>query len=109
MKPEATGFDVDLAQRQIMLQRNSRPVMWSTGHPVGYVAHDSGPALNSKPNVASNQRTLKPGMTFAFDGFYSWMMDNDKPKTISVEEMVVITQNGAEYLIPPQQELVLIK
>jgi hypothetical protein len=35
-------------------------------------------------------------------------LPNGKPKTISVEEMVVITKDGAEYLIPPQQDLVLI-
>jgi Xaa-Pro aminopeptidase len=29
-------------------------------------------------------------------------------KTISVEEMVVITENGAEYLTAPQEELVLV-
>jgi Xaa-Pro dipeptidase len=30
-------------------------------------------------------------------------------KTISVEEMVVVTEDGAEYLTPPQEELVLIR
>jgi hypothetical protein len=30
-------------------------------------------------------------------------------KTISVEEMAVVTERGAEYLIPPQEELVLIR
>jgi hypothetical protein len=30
-------------------------------------------------------------------------------KSISVEEMAVITATGAEYLVPPQQELVLIR
>jgi hypothetical protein len=48
-------------------------------------------------------------MTFAFDGFHSWLLDSGQPKTISVEEMVVITENGAEYLIPPQLDLVLIR
>jgi len=32
----------------------------------------------------------------------------EKTKTISVEEMAVVTERGAEYLIPPQEELVLI-
>jgi hypothetical protein len=30
-------------------------------------------------------------------------------KTISVEEMAVVTERGAEYLIPPQEDLVLIR
>ena len=111
MKPGATGQDVDAAQRKVMQREQSRYVMWSTGHPVGYEAHDTGPALsdglieNARPRAL---KPLKPGMTFAFDGFYSWLMDDGKPKTISVEDMVVITQAGAEYLMPPQVDLVLI-
>jgi hypothetical protein len=52
---------------------------------------------------------LLEGMTFAFDGFYSWLLADGQPKTISVEEMVHITDTGAEYLIPPQQNLVLVE
>jgi Xaa-Pro dipeptidase len=33
----------------------------------------------------------------------------DLQKTISVEEMIVVTDKGSEYLIPPQEELILIK
>jgi Xaa-Pro dipeptidase len=53
-------------------------------------------------------------MTFAFDGFFAWAMPGgtttwgDGTKTISVEEMVVITATGAEWLVPPQEELILI-
>jgi Xaa-Pro dipeptidase len=107
MKPGATGKDVDAAQRAVMVATNSKHVMWSTGHPVGYVAHDSGPSLSSTHE--NGAKRLKAGMTFAFDGFHSWIMDNGQPKTISVEEMVVITDKGAQYLIPPQQDLILIK
>lgn len=107
MRPGATGTEVDAAQRAVMTATNSKHVMWSTGHPVGYVAHDSGPSLSSTNENGAKQ--LKAGMTFAFDGFHSWIMDDGKPKTISVEEMVVITEKGAEYLIPPQQNLILVK
>jgi Xaa-Pro aminopeptidase len=111
MKPGATGQSVDAAQRKVMQATNSRPVMWSTGHPVGYVAHDSGPAFSDGLSDAPRETALlplKPGMTFAFDGFHSWLLETGEPKTISVEEMVVITETGAEYLVPPQIDLVLI-
>jgi Xaa-Pro aminopeptidase len=111
MIPGATGYEVDKAQREWMRENGSLPVMWSTGHPVGYVAHDIGPALGG----AQEGRTpwpaaLKPirvGNVFAFDGFYSWEIEGGT-KTISVEEMVHITENGAEFLVPPQQDLILI-
>ncbi len=115
MRPDARGFDVDKAQRDWMAQVGSVYVMWGTGHPVGYWAHDVGPALSGAQRSAeakgATARTLQPGQTFAFDGFFSWEYQyrgQKAIKTISVEEMAVVTQDGAEYLIPPQEELVLI-
>ncbi|MBT8304739.1 MAG: M24 family metallopeptidase [Bacteroidia bacterium] len=112
MKPGVKGVDVDRAQRVLMETANSEYVMWSTGHPVGYVAHDVGPNLGG--SQASHvrpaaQKELKAGMTFAFDGFHSWKLPDGNIKTISVEEMAVVTAEGAEYLITPQEELILIK
>ncbi|MDZ7344571.1 MAG: aminopeptidase P family protein [candidate division KSB1 bacterium] len=115
MKPGVRGYDVDKAQRDWMREAGSQYVMWSTGHAVGYWAHDVGPALGGaqtgrEPSGAA-LRTLHAGQTFAFDGFFSWEVEHNgakATKTISVEEMAVITEAGAEYLIPPQEELILI-
>lgn len=111
MKPGVKGVDVDRAQRVLMEQAGSEYVMWSTGHPVGYVAHDIGPNLGgsqaSHVRPASN-KILKEGMTFAFDGFHAWKLEDGQIKTISVEEMAVVTKNGADYLIAPQEDLILI-
>jgi len=115
MKPGARGYDVDRAQRDWMKEAGSEWVMWGTGHPVGYWAHDVGPSLSGAqreaPPAGATLRTLRPGQTFAFDGFFSWKLpggDGKATKTISVEEMAVVTEKGAEYLVPPQEELVLI-
>lgn len=111
MKPGAKGIEVDSAQSVLMKLNGSEHVMWSTGHPVGYVAHDTGPNLGGSrsPSVRpSAQKQLRAGMVFAFDGFHSWKRTDGTIKTISVEEMAVITESGAKYLIPPQQELILI-
>ncbi len=110
MRPGVTGAEVDSAQRVVMNQNGSASVPWGTGHSVGYWAHDVGPALNR-----FSRRPLEAGQTFAFDGFHAWTLPGgsgtwgDGSKTISVEEMVVITESGAEYLVPPQQELTLIR
>jgi Xaa-Pro aminopeptidase len=111
MKPGVKGVDVDRAQRVVMEEAGSEYVMWSTGHPVGYVAHDIGPNLGGSQSThvrPDSEKLLKEGMTFAFDGFHSWKLPDGSLKTISVEEMVVITNEGAEYLIAPQEELILI-
>ncbi|MBA2564920.1 MAG: aminopeptidase P family protein, partial [Gemmatimonadetes bacterium] len=118
MRPGVRGYDVDKAQRDWMASVGSLPVPWSTGHPVGYWAHDVGPSLGGAQRAAPPSgdalRRLGPGHVFAFDGFFSWAWagESEAPgeatKTISVEEMAVVTPAGAEYLIPPQQDLVAI-
>lgn len=114
MKPGVSGLAVDSAQRSWMEENNSLPVKWGTGHPVGYWAHDIGPALTGGQRQVpppDSLRLLRPGQTFAFDGFFAW--EDERPygtaeRLISVEEMAVVTEQGAEYLIPPQEELILI-
>jgi Xaa-Pro aminopeptidase len=115
MKPGMRGYDVDKVQREWMVETGSRPVKWGTGHPVGYWAHDIGPYLGGAqtdaPPSGDALRLLRPGQTFAYDGFYAWEIEYEggkAEKMISVEEMVVVTEDGAEYLIPPQEELILI-
>ena len=115
MKPGMRGYDVDQVQREWMEETGSLPVNWGTGHPVGYWAHDIGPYLGGGqyegPPEGAACHVLRPGQTFAYDGFYAWEVDHEggkAEKMISVEEMVVVTEDGAEYLVPPQEELILI-
>lgn len=125
MRPGTLGVEVDQAQRIVMDEAGSLDVFWNTGHPVGYWAHDVGPSLGGAqrgrtPSVHA-RRPLISGQVFAFDGFFSWYLDEGPPgpefpavdpsrptKTISVEEMVVVTDDGARWLVPPQEELILI-
>jgi Xaa-Pro aminopeptidase len=114
MKPGVLGYQVDKAQRDWMDERGSEYVMWSTGHPVGYVAHDIGPNLGGgllpDPSVRpAAVKPLKEGMLFAFDGFHAWKLPDGGTKTMSVEETAVVTKEGARYLIKPQDQLILIK
>ena len=115
MKPGMRGYDVDKAQREWMIKTGSLPIKWGTGHPVGYWAHGVGPYLTGAqlddPPSGDMLRVLRPGQTFAYDGFFSWEIDHEGAKAekmISVEEMAVVTEDGAEYLLPPQENLILI-
>lgn len=111
MKPGVTGYDVDLAQRKWMSKSGSDNVRWGTGHPVGYFAHDIGPALSGgqrETPPADALRVLREGQVFAFDGFYAWDVEGGQ-RLISVEEMAVVTSEGGKYLLKPQDELILIK
>ena len=112
MRAGVRGYDVDAVQRAWMKQAGSEPVQWGTGHPVGYWAHGMGPTLSGAqrpgPPSGASRRELEPGQVFAFDGFFSWSLEGGGTKTLSVEEMAVITESGAELLIPPQEDLILI-
>jgi Xaa-Pro aminopeptidase len=111
MQPGITGLEVDRVQRDWMAENGSMNVMWNTGHPVGYVAHDVGPSLGGAQEGRDPHPTafkeLRVGNTFAYDGFFMWEIEGGT-KTISVEEMAVVTETGAEYLTEPQEELILI-
>jgi Xaa-Pro aminopeptidase len=115
MRPGVRGYDVDKAQRDWMRECGSLQVMWGTGHPVGYWAHDVGPALRgaalATPPAGDAVRLLMPGQVFAFDGFFCWNVEGKEgsTKTLSVEEMALVTDTGSHYLIPPQEELVLVQ
>ncbi len=111
IKPGAFGYDADKAQREWMKEKGSLPVIWGTGHPVGYWAHDSGPSISggTRPERPAGAKPFKTGQTFAYDGFYSWKLDDKNTKTISVEEMVCVTETGAKYMNKTQDELILIK
>lgn len=112
MRPGARGWDVDRAQREVLEERGSIPIIWGTGHPVGYWAHDVGPSLGGaaggREPSGGSARPLRVGHTFAFDGFFGWTRPDGSTKTISVEEMAVVTEDGAEWLIPPQESWVLV-
>ncbi len=114
MRPGVRGVDVDRAQMAVGRERGCLEPIWNTGHPVGYWAHDVGPMLAGSrvatPPPAA-ERVIEPWMTFSFDGFCCVEREDAGTKgmkCISVEEMAVVTESGAEYLIAPQEDLVLI-
>ncbi|MFH0989590.1 MAG: M24 family metallopeptidase [bacterium] len=115
LRPGIRGYDADKVQRLWLKENQSLPIMWGTGHPVGYWAHDLGPALSGgqsdRPPTGDAARVLRVNQLFAYDGFYCWPVEykgEKTTKTISVEEMAVINEEGACYLIEPQDELILI-
>jgi len=94
-----------------MQTTGSDVVRWGTGHPVGYFAHDIGPALTGgqrETPPADALRVLREGQVFAFDGFYAWDVAEGQ-RLISVEEMALVTADGGKYLNTPQDDLILIQ
>jgi Xaa-Pro aminopeptidase len=107
MRPDVTGNSIDVISREIVTDSGYPEYPYALGHQLGRVAHDGGALLGplwEKYGDSPNQKlevgqvfTIEPGLAVPNYGY------------ISLEEDVVITDQGAEYIGEPQTELVLIK
>jgi len=108
MKPGVTGFQVDQIARHMIVDEGFDSWNAALGHQVGHVTHDGGtilanrrprynrPELIDTPLDAGNVFTVEPGIEIA-------------QGRIGLEEDVVITETGCEWLLEPQEELILIR
>lgn len=108
MKPGITGFEVDKIARDYIVANGQKDYNHALGHQVGHACHDGGtllanrrkrynrPELIDTPIDAGNVFTLEPSFMTPYGN-------------VGIEEMVVVTENGCEPIIPFQEELFLIK
>ena len=107
MKAGVTGNSIDVIAREIVTDSGYPDYPYALGHQLGRVAHDGGALLGplwEKYGDSPNQKlevgqifTIEPGLPVANYGY------------LGLEEDVVITENGAEYFMEPQNEIVLLK
>ncbi len=107
MKAGTAGKEIDLISREIVTDSGYPEFKYALGHQLGRVAHDGGALLGplwEKYGDSPNQKlevgqifTIEPGL--AVDGY----------GYVGLEEDVVMTTNGAEYLGEPQREIILLK
>jgi Xaa-Pro aminopeptidase len=107
MKPGVTGNSVDVISREIITDSGYPEFNYALGHQLGRVAHDGGALLGplwEKYGDSPNQKleaaqvfTIEPGLAVAGYGY------------LGLEEDVVMTEKGAEYIGDPQREIILIK
>ena len=107
MKAGATGNSIDVISREIVEDSGYPEFMHALGHQLGRVAHDGGALLGplwEKYGESPNQKleldqvyTIEPHVMVAGYG------------CVGLEEDVVMTNKGAEYIGEPQREIVLIQ
>jgi Xaa-Pro aminopeptidase len=106
LKPGAVGSDVAAAARESLLSAGFPEPMYALGHQLGRAAHDGGTLLSPRWDrygtaplgivEEGNVFTLELGTAVAGRGY------------IGLEENVVVTSDGVEWLSTPQRELWLV-
>ncbi len=107
IKPGSIAFEVDAVARNYIVENGYEEYPHALGHQVGRKAHDGGVILAPRwerygeipyKKVGIDEvYTLEPRLTIPNYGI------------ATVEEEIVIRENGAEFLSKPQKELYLIK
>jgi Xaa-Pro aminopeptidase len=107
MKPGIAGKDIDEVARRAVVDAGYPEYKYATGHHLGRTAHDGAGILGPEweryadtpnyPLEVGHVYTIEPGLFVPGRGY------------IGLEEDVVVTEDGVEFLGPPQTELVLIR
>ena len=106
MKPGVLGKQVDALARKVVTGAGYPEYMYGTGHQLGRDAHDGAGILGPEwerygdtpnyPLEIGQVYTVEPGLAVPGFGY------------MGIEEDVLVTEDGAVFLQPPQTELVLI-
>lgn len=106
MKPGITGEEIDRIAREIVVQNGYEEFPHALGHQVGRFSHDGtallGPAWEKYAQKPF--RPLEEGMVFTLE---PRLTVSDRG-VATIEEMVLVTATGADWLSDPQKEIILI-
>ncbi|WP_058300725.1 M24 family metallopeptidase [Gorillibacterium timonense] len=107
LKPGAVGHEVDAVARQFLLDRGMPEISHATGHQIGRETHDGGTLLGPRWDRygRSPYGTVEEHMIFTLEP----TILPGKPPYILLEENLVVTSDGSEYLSTRQESLVLIR
>jgi Xaa-Pro aminopeptidase len=106
MRPGAQGLDIDAIARGKVAAAGYAEFPHALGHQVGRFAHD-GTALLAPAWEKYTRKPFLPleaGMVFTIEP----RLTIPGRGVATIEDMVVVTATGAEYLSTPQKELILI-
>ncbi|MBE3110732.1 MAG: aminopeptidase P family protein [Acidobacteria bacterium] len=107
MKPGVTGFEIDAVARSIIVGAGYAEFPHALGHQVGRYAHDGTALLGPKWEKYAKKpfQKLEEGMVFTIEP----RLTVPGRGVVTIEEMVVVSRDGAEWLGRPQKDIFLVK
>lgn len=107
LKPGVTGLEVDTVAREYVMSKGFPSWNAALGHQMGQVAHDGGPLLGpERPRYNRDELIRTPlykNMVFTIEPGIP-----TRAGRIGLEEDVVVKEDGAEFIVPFQEELYLV-
>jgi len=107
IRPGIKGLEIDKIAREIVVENGYEEFPHGLGHQVGRFSHDGtallGPAWEKYAQKPF--QLLEEGMVFTIEP----RLKIAKRGIATVEEMVLVTKTGSEWLSTPQKELILVK
>ena len=106
LKPGVKGLEIDKIARDYIVSQGYDEFPFGLGHQVGRFAHDGtallGPAWEKYAQKPFE--TIEEGMVFTIE---PRLMVPGKGE-VTIEEMVVVRDGGAQWLSEPQKEIILV-
>ncbi|TFG04412.1 aminopeptidase P family protein, partial [Candidatus Thorarchaeota archaeon] len=107
IRPGRVGHEVDAVAREYVVDRGYEGYKHALGHQVGRQAHDGGTLLGPlwERYGDSPRGEVEKGNVFTLELYVT----TDNFGQVSLEEDIVVTSNGCEFLSSPQTELICIE
>jgi Xaa-Pro aminopeptidase len=106
LRPGAAGWEVDAAARATLVEAGYAEPMHALGHQLGRSAHDGGTTLGPRWDRygASPLGVVEEGNVFTVE----YGTSVPERGYIGLEEDLLVTADGVEFLSTPQRELWLV-
>jgi Xaa-Pro aminopeptidase len=107
VKPGVAGFEVDAVARDFVKERGYEEYQHALGHQVGRLAHDGGVLLGPlwERYGDTPKGPVEVGNVFTLELYVT----TQNYGQVSLEEDILITKSGCEFLSKPQTELICLK